>query len=250
MGLTMNGIFDDLNELAEEALAPIVIDPANRGRSWDRCYNFFQNYRTLNATQQKTNRELACLHLGFYLASWGMFRGSGFLINKDYTIYEGVIDLLLRQEYEGLWDTHLFQELLTGEEQVSEDDNNVGLIFELADQIKTYFSELTIIRNHHADEEGVQATDTIVTKILLGTLACTPAYDEYFKVGLDACGLHPHSSFSVPSMVRILNACRENGLWPALQQHPIECYGVIYPMMRVVDLYFWTKGFNLRNADQ
>ena len=29
-----------------------------------------------------------------------------------------------------------------------------------------------------------------------------------------------------------------------LQQQTICYYNVTYPIMRVVDLYFWTKGFN------
>ena len=239
----MNGIFGDLDIVAEECLAPIVQDPANRGRSWDRCYSFFQQYHGLNEEEQQVNRDLACLHLGFYLASWGMFRGSGCLIHKDYTIYEGLINILLQQEYEGLWKPFFFQNLLMGERAILE-SNEVGLIFNLKEKIRDYINGLTIIRNHRSPEERGRATDTIITKILLGTLACTPAYDGYFQTGLDVYNIHPHTSFSIRSFVNILNICRIEQLWSRLQQQPIEYYGVVYPVMRVVDLYFWTKGFN------
>ena len=85
----MNGVFNDLHIVAEQCLSPIVEDPANRGRSWDRCYSFFQRYHELSREKQKAKKELACLHLGFFLASWGMFRGSGSLMQKEYTILLG-----------------------------------------------------------------------------------------------------------------------------------------------------------------
>jgi len=237
-------MFEDLYELAEECLAPMVRDPSNRGRSWDRCYSFFQQYRALNQEQQQANKELACLHLGFYLASWGMFRGSGYLIYKDYTIYERVIDRLIAQEYEGLWEPQFFEDLLTNENPILENNKQVGLIFKLSTQIQDYINEMTIIKNHRSPEENARATDTITTKILLGTLACTPAYDTYFPMGLATCDIRRCGSFTIHCFVNLLNVCRENELWARLEEQPIEYYGVLYPVMRVVDLYFWTKGFN------
>lgn len=45
-----------------------------RERSWDFCYNDFQ------ASPQPTkDLGLSCLQLGYYLASWGMMRGSSSL---------------------------------------------------------------------------------------------------------------------------------------------------------------------------
>ena len=34
----------------------------------------------------------AALELGFYLASWGMYRPSGFLLKRTYTIHETVVE--------------------------------------------------------------------------------------------------------------------------------------------------------------
>jgi hypothetical protein len=38
------------------------------------------------------------LHLAFFLASWGMYRGSSFLLQKDYTIHRPVVRLLRSPE--------------------------------------------------------------------------------------------------------------------------------------------------------
>lgn len=42
-----------------------------RERSWDFCFTYFQD--NPHPTQ---NMETSCLQLGYYLASWGMLRGS------------------------------------------------------------------------------------------------------------------------------------------------------------------------------
>lgn len=233
----MNGVFDDLYQVAEEYLNPIVRDPANRGRSWDQCYTFFQQYRLQDQADRQANQKLACLHLGFYLASWGMFRGSGCLLQKDYTIYAGIIEILLAQKYNGLWQPDFFGNLLADGEEI--DEGQVQLIFQLKDQIENYVNGLPIIRSPNAQEENTNCTDTITSKILLGTLACTPAYDQYFGRGLVASGITRCGSFTSGCFARLLNICRERGLWQQLQEQPIVCHEVAYPVMRVVDLYFW-----------
>ena len=60
--------------------------PDHRYKSWEHCYFFFKKLR--NKELSERDIELAQLHLAFYLASWGMYRGSSFLLQKDYTVYE------------------------------------------------------------------------------------------------------------------------------------------------------------------
>ena len=45
-----------------------------RERSYDHCFNYFADAEDLEADMEKS-----CALLGFYLASWGMYRGSTFL---------------------------------------------------------------------------------------------------------------------------------------------------------------------------
>ena len=53
----------------------------HRFNSWNNCYSFFQNkYFKYNSDDDYDDR--AALHLGFYLASWGMYRGSTFLLQN------------------------------------------------------------------------------------------------------------------------------------------------------------------------
>lgn len=57
--------------------------PNSRFTSFDYCYNYFQDARDQGRASDLANEDHlmdSCLQLGFYLASWGMMRGSGQLI--------------------------------------------------------------------------------------------------------------------------------------------------------------------------
>ena len=60
--------------------------PNARYASFDYCFNYFQSFREtgkIKAITEGENIQIACLHLGFYLASWGMFRGSADLLQRS-----------------------------------------------------------------------------------------------------------------------------------------------------------------------
>lgn len=62
----------------------------SRSRSWDYCYNYFQD----NA-EPTQDLERSCLQLGYYLASWGMLRGSTYLFTKtNVSHYAKVIQVI------------------------------------------------------------------------------------------------------------------------------------------------------------
>lgn len=62
-------------------------DENGRYRSWEYCYSSF--YEARNGDDM--DFEYLSLQLAFYLASWGMYRGSSFLLQKDYKIHIPVI---------------------------------------------------------------------------------------------------------------------------------------------------------------
>ncbi len=68
--------------------------PYSRYTSYDYCYNYYQSFLnsdSINALASEKNLKLSCLHLGFYLASWGMYRGSGRLLQTSVKIFEPLI---------------------------------------------------------------------------------------------------------------------------------------------------------------
>ena len=73
---------------------------ASRYRSWEYCYTQFYEARQ---NPEKANVDNLSLHLAFYLASWGMYRGSSFLLQYDYTIHTSVVKEILKSEYSTLF---------------------------------------------------------------------------------------------------------------------------------------------------
>ncbi|MBQ8112212.1 MAG: hypothetical protein IJ146_03300, partial [Kiritimatiellae bacterium] len=59
-------------------------DANGRYRSWEHCYKVFYEARLKRQKGGCPDYDYLCLHLAFYLASWGMYRGSSFLLQQDY----------------------------------------------------------------------------------------------------------------------------------------------------------------------
>src|SRR5215212_1258345 len=94
----------DLHQKIAAFHGRILADPHHRYRSWEHCYRFF-NSRTPEALLFEKNT--AALQLGFYLASWGMYRGSSFLLQRAYTVHEAVVERLVSPEFSELWNTEV-----------------------------------------------------------------------------------------------------------------------------------------------
>ena len=73
-------------------------DENGRYRSWEHCYSHFMNARGRN----DVDYDYLSLQLAFYLASWGMYRGSSFLLQKDYRVHIPVVKELLSEKYDAL----------------------------------------------------------------------------------------------------------------------------------------------------
>ena len=83
----------------ESYVAQINSDPNDRLRSWEHCYKSFHDARGCKTADQ----DYLSLMLAFYLASWGMYRGSSFLLQKDYKIHRPVLEEILKPEYDTLF---------------------------------------------------------------------------------------------------------------------------------------------------
>jgi len=201
-------------------------NPDSRFRSWDHCYGFFQkNYNNLQKVEVENE---AALRLGFYLASWGMYRGSGFLLEYTYEIHKFVIrELALSKEF-----------LQLCPYDVGTNPNDINL----APDIKTL---VQLIRNAYYNNLNETPTDTLISKILLGTTGCLPACDTYFVKGFRSEG-NPYPKLNKKFIKNILGFCinkrQELGVIQptilSLDEHP-------YPRMKLVDMLFWQIGKDL-----
>ena len=93
---------DAIDELIDAAQAFFEDARANengRSRSWEHCYRVFRDART----DPSPDCDYLSLHLAFYLASWGMYRGSSFLLQKDYKVLVPIVEKILKPEYDCLF---------------------------------------------------------------------------------------------------------------------------------------------------
>ena len=81
--------------------------PQKRDASWGFCFNFFQERRERGTLDDllpvRTDHEVGCLQLASYLASWGMYRGSGPLLQRSAAQYGPVLEAIVAAE-DDIWD--------------------------------------------------------------------------------------------------------------------------------------------------
>ena len=200
----------------------------HRGKSWIHCYLFFRNYKELR--KNTALQEYAALHLGFFLASWGMLRGSSFLLQQNYKVYIPIIRTLTKPEYDLLWNIS-YPELT-----IQETEEVLNLLFSLKDELDRKFKE------ECKDCKG--PTNLLITKIIMAPMGCVPAYDRYFKNGLKKLGIKCYSNFSKKSFQNLLDACKDNKDIQKMYEirRPIMGTKFSYPPMKLLDLYCWNFG--------
>jgi hypothetical protein len=207
-------------------------DEHPRYRSWEHCYGYFRR-RTPQAIAAE--RDHAALQLAFYLASWGMYRGTSFLLQRAYTVHLGVVEKLTEPPFAVLWE----QEFGGG----ANDTELLPIVLKAADAVRKAYKPFA------PATDSRQPSDTLVTKVLLGTLGCLPACDRYFIAGFKSAGLS-FSSLNAKSLDPILQFCHDNLAALRIEQARIEKVGGIrYPLMKLVDMYFWQTGFERSTRD-
>jgi len=158
-----------------------------------------------------------------------MYRGSSFLLWKDYLVHRAVVKRILSLRH--------LKNINFSKQCASEIDE----IFELSSWIRTWYQQN--IRYVNGTAKKIHVTDTLVTKILLGTLGCIPAYDRYFIEGLRARGLS-HSRLSKNKLLSVVEFYKLNkDDFDSVQQKIKLTSGIQYPTMKLVDMYFWQIGF-------
>ncbi len=115
----------------------------------------------------RDKKESHALHLAFYLASWGMYRGSSGLLQKNHLIRLELVGCIFSKQYETLY--------CNSANEVTE--NNIELIIRLSLALGDQYRHVDFDRGIHKDKV-INPTDTLISKVMFGTLACVPAYDR------------------------------------------------------------------------
>lgn len=202
----------------------IKIDPTNGFNSWKYCYEAFSDI--------KQNEKLLALHLGFYLASWGMYRGSAAISQKDYTIHIKTVHII-REFYD-----------LRCNETNEVDKTNAFRIYNLTQSLFNHYNGLQYMSNNVLVDR--KPTDTLISKIIIGTLGCSPAFDRYFIDGtkVNGFGFYNMKLKSYEELFQFIEEYKTE--LTQLQKELYKIDAIHYPLLKIVDMYFWHEGFSIK----
>ena len=204
-----------------------------RSRSWEHCYRVFRDARI----DPSPDYDYLSLHLAFYLASWGMYRGSSFLLQKDYKVLSPIVEEILKSEYDCLF----------GVACVGLRDSEVQ---DSLEKLYKYIAKhLQPIRNEVAGREVPSSVSPVlITKILMGTLGCVPAYDRFFQDGVATYKVTTQE-YSLKSVLRLVNFYEEYNDRLEEARRGMRIDDLIYPQMKLLDMGFWQIGFERDAGD-
>lgn len=212
---------DNITKYLDGATGSDGRKPDARYASFDYCFNYFQSFReagSVSAIADPKNIQLSCLHLGFYLASWGMLRGSAELLQKSARHLIPVVEVIAGAEG-ALWeiDAHCYTEL------------NIRQLLDAG-------------RSFRQAQAGM--SDILVTKIMLGVFGNVPAFDTNFKKGFKV------STFGPKALQKIGTFYEENATVidryrvPTLEFVSGETTSRTYTRAKVIDMAFFIEGMS------
>lgn len=207
----------------------LKVDENGRYRSWEHCYSHFIKARR----SQEIDYDYLSLQLAFYLASWGMYRGSSFLLQKDYKVHIPVVKELLSEKYD----------VLAGIKCDSfREKSNQQLLLDINSFLGQYYDKIR--REVKEQELKNQLSFTLITKILMGTLGCVPAYDRYFIAGIKNQKVAT-GNYNLKSIMQLVDFYEKNSARLEPVREKMEVEGMPYPQMKMIDMGFWQVGFDL-----
>ena len=218
---------DELINAAQTFYDDARRDENGRSRSWEHCYRVFRDART----DPSPDCDYLSLHLAFYLASWGMYRGSCFILQKDYKVHTPIVEEILKPEYDCLFGL------------ACADVRNDGVRAQYTNLYKYIDAYFDPIREKVAGREvTTPVSPVLITKILMGTLGCVPAYDRFFQDGV-ATHKVTTQEYSLKSVLRLVDFYEEHNDRLEEARCGMRTDDLIYPQMKVLDMGFWQVGF-------
>lgn len=223
-GLIRSNIASKVRQYMSQAAA----DLDHRYRSFNYCYNYF--YR--NKGYLTKDLEKSCLVLGFYLASWGMFRGASFLLQKSARHYQRTIEYIdsLYNKAPYLWQI-----------DVDQYSSNIDSIMCIYEQIKKKLSV-----------PNTKQHSTLATKVMLGIFGFVPAYDRYFRgafhdIFVPTCGFTKFNEQSLGCIKEFYEANRDviDRLSSSIHTIDFPTGGkteIKYPKAKIIDMYGFMTG--------
>ncbi|WP_347927258.1 hypothetical protein [Pseudomonas helvetica] len=228
----------DANRYAEAYYLNIQPSPGNdypRLKAWEFLYEYiWDESRTDWANLISEDQiETTALHIGFYLANWGMFRGSsGLLQNSNLDLMKALTKLLFEGQGPELLELSM--------DDFAEDAPNLAYHQQLLDSVLDSMESLA---------SNVSWTDTLKTKILMGIWGECPALDRFY---IAACrNLFPRrpsiTTASGKGLTALVGVIQElDTPSPPLKTGRLK---LTYPTARVMDMALFQYGLELQRGE-
>lgn len=199
--------------------------------SWEHCIVQFSSVfgDINNGKIEKISCEhidYLSLHLGFFLASWGMMRGSTDLLGYDYKVHIPAIKTILHY-------TNLFR--LDFLDNPSE--SGWESLENLTTELKVAYTSDKMQKRPLSN-----MTDTLVTKILMGTLGIVPAYDDFVKTAVKHYGITT-ANFNRKSFEKFAEYFSTHFVQEInAYTNEMQSYCQFYTKAKVIDVLLWYLG--------
>lgn len=195
--------------------------PDARYASFDYCFNYFQSFHeagNVPALAEPKNVQQSCLQLGFYLASWGMLRGSAALLQKSARHFIPVIETIAGVD-SALWeiDAHCYTE------------HNIERLLDAGRAFRDVLPG---------------SSDILVTKIMLGVFGNVPAFDTNFKNGFQVATFGSKALRKIGAFYEAHRTVIDESRIPTLDFVSGRPTSRKYTRAKVIDMAFFIEGMS------
>ncbi|NWN50293.1 hypothetical protein HT121_23150 [Pseudomonas sp. MAFF 301514] len=224
----------DVNRYAQIYYQNIQPSPGNdypRLKAWEFLYEYIWDESRPRWADLISEEQIdtTALHIGFYLANWGMFRGSsGLLQNSNLDLMKALAKCLFTGQGPELFELSL--------DNFAPGAPDLAYNQALLDSVLTSMETLAT---------NVSWTDTLKTKILMGVWGECPALDRFY---IAACrDLFPRRAFITTASGKGLTALAGVVEQLNLSPPPLKTgrLKLPYPMARVMDMALFQYGLGL-----
>lgn len=220
----------------------ILSKPFSRMKSWEDCYLFFQDNLQiyLDSPEKKDDfLDLATLHLAFYLASFGMFRGSLPYLQYSKDLFREPLEQIFNLMRSEGWTTSFL-------------NSNPKELFFIQTNFKKTLRDSLFSAGY---KDKGQPSKLLIQKVFLGVYAAVPALDRFATKGLKKL----REINGLPKYINKLGDPFRNEVtlegWILFAQNleklkafqniePNQLRGKSYPAMRKLDLILWSAGID------
>ncbi|BDU71564.1 hypothetical protein [Mesoterricola silvestris] len=199
-----------------------------RYQAWEFLWEHLQGMGSFRKAASPENIEQTALHLGFFLANWGMLRASSNLPNTNLAFFVDFVRHLDENMPDDFWQLK-FDEFRT-------DTSRAIKLFDQAVNVIVSFDGGVAAR--------ISWTETLISKILLGIWGQCPAIDRFYKIGFKLYakeqGLRVGQNCDGKYLSQLANLAFKNS-WP-LSGFFSHKKKLSYPSGKVLDMAFFNYG--------